>query len=88
MDHDILRGRGKARGWSEVRSLWLAVAVIALVLVGLGALRLRSGSDTRHLVLPATQIAPGPTTSVVTSAHHRASPNHTSSPRPSCHGRR
>ena len=68
MDHDSLRGRGKARGWGEVRSLWLAVAVIALVLVGLAALRLRSGSDTRHLVLPATQIAPDPTTSVVTAA--------------------
>jgi hypothetical protein len=67
MDIDFWGSRGKARGWSEVRSLWLAVAVVALVLVGVGALRLRSGSDPRHLVLPATQVAPGPTTSVVTS---------------------
>lgn len=67
MDIDFWGGRGKARDWSEIGSLWLAVAVVALVLVGVGILRLRSGSDTRPVVLPATQVAPAPTTSVVTS---------------------
>jgi hypothetical protein len=68
MDIDFWGSRGKARDWSEVRSLWLAVAVLALILVGVGALRLGSKSDTRRVVLPATQVAPVPTTSVATSA--------------------
>ncbi len=67
MDQDFGRGRGKARHLREVRSLWLAVAVVALVLVGLSALRLRSGTDPRHVVLPTAQVG-GTTAPVVTSA--------------------
>jgi hypothetical protein len=68
MDEDFRRGRGRTRDWSEVRSLWLAVAVVALVVVGVGALRLRSGTDSRRVVLPTAQVGPGTTAPVVTSA--------------------
>jgi lysophospholipase L1-like esterase len=68
MDDDFRRGRGRARDWSEVRSLWLAVAVVALVVVGLGALRLRSGTDARRLALPTAQVGPGTTAPVVISS--------------------
>ncbi len=83
MDHDDQRGRRRARNWSEDRSLWLAVAVIALVAAGIGGLRLRSASDSHHVVLPTAPVTsrpPGPVVTISPPPPPRPTPGPTAPP--------